>query len=146
MAGFSGLYQQIVQVGHKAVTELHGLAHNGEDRRVHPGFVGAKEKLPGMDGEARMENTVLHPAYKQLRRRTRTCKAANIMAGVGHARQAEPQPHGDVVLHGLPGGKVISRPGLYITLHAGTTGARNEERAFIGPGFHLRLIGGAHHQ
>ena len=49
LSAFSALHHQAVEVRQQAVAQADRIADDGQDRGVHPGFIGALVRVPGMD-------------------------------------------------------------------------------------------------
>ena len=95
--------QQVVQVGDERIAELDGASHERQHVREHPRLVACtvgravKVRVPRMDGEARVEHAVLHPAHEQLRIGLRAREAAHVVPRVEEAGEGEADAHCDVV-------------------------------------------------
>ena len=89
-----------------------------------------------MDGEARLEDAVLHPAHEQLLGGGGASKAADVRALVGLAGQTHAGDDGDIVLQALPAGVVIAAPCLGIALDAGAAAAADHVGTCFGVVLH----------
>ena len=58
------LDHQVVEIRDQAIAKVDGVTNDGQHLGVHPGFIGAAVYLPGVDGEARMEDAILNPAHE----------------------------------------------------------------------------------
>ena len=99
-----------------------------------------------MDGEAGLEDALLHPADEQLLGGSGAGKAADIRALIGLAGEAHAGDDGDVVLQGLPAGVVIAAPGLRVALDAGAAAAADHIGTSLGIVFHNRVCTHLAHQ
>ena len=89
-----------------------------------------------MDGEASLEDTVLHPAHEQLLGGCGAGKAADVRAFVGLAGQTHAGDDGDIVLQALPAGVVVAAPGLGVALDTGAAAAADHVGACLGVVLH----------
>ena len=89
-----------------------------------------------MDGEASLEDAVLHPAHEQLLGGCGAGKAADVRALVGLAGQTHAGDDGDIVLQALPAGVVVAAPGLSVALDAGAAAAADHVGACLGVVLH----------
>ena len=99
-----------------------------------------------MDGEAGLEDAVLHPAHEQLLGGGGAGKAADIAAFVGLAGQTHAGDDGNIVLQGLPAGVVIAAPGLGVALDAGAAAAADHVGTGVGVVVGHSLCAHAAHQ
>ena len=100
----------------------------------------------GIDTESRLENTVLNPAKKKFCLRSRTCKTADITAGIGNTGHSHAHNGGNVKFHRTPVCQIISVPNLSITLDSCESGPVNNVgtffRIYLSQGFLCRI---SHH-
>ena len=89
-----------------------------------------------MDGEAGLENAVLHPAHEQLFGGGGTGKAADVRALVGLAGQTHAGDDGDIVLQALPAGVVVAAPCLGVALDTGAAAAADHVGTCLGVVLH----------
>jgi len=61
--GVPRLAQQLVEVGQKRVTQPHRRSHGWRGVRVHPGRSDGSVRVPRVNREARVEDSVLGPAH-----------------------------------------------------------------------------------
>ena len=118
-----------IEIRGQPVTQKHRFADKVFDAAVHPGFGHRVVRIRGMDGKARLEDPVLHPAQEEFRIRGRASEAADIRAFVRLAGKAHAGQDGDAVLQAFPAGAVVAAPGLGIALDAGRPAAADD----IGP-------------
>ena len=143
---FMGPGHQGVEIGEQLVAQADGLADVFRLVRIHPGFRHGVVRIGGMNGEPGHENTVLHPAHKELRLRRRAVEASHIAALIGHSRKAHSQHGGDIVLQRLPAGQIITGPHLGIALNARMAGAADREGAKLWVVLRDGLIGQLAHE
>ena len=113
---------------------------------VHPRLGDGVVGVRGVDGEARLEDAVLHPAHEQFALRRGAEEAADVAAVVGHAAERHAQDRSNVVFQGIPAGQVVTGPDLRIALDARMTGTADRERAAVGVILLDSLVGQLAHQ
>ena len=113
---------------------------------VHPRLGDGVVGVRGVDGEARLEDAVLHPAHKQLTLRRGAEETADVAAVVGNAAERHAQDRSNVVFQGIPAGQVVAGPDLCIPLDAGVTGTADREGTAVGVVFLDGLVGQLAHQ
>ena len=128
------------------VAEVDGLLDVLLFVAVHPRLGNGVVGVGRMDGEARLEDAVLHPAHKQLTLRRGAEETADVAAVVGNAAERHAQDRGNVVFQGIPAGQVVAGPDLCIPLDAGVTGTADREGTAVGVIFLDGLVGQLAHQ
>src|SRR5699024_7104928 len=98
------------------------------------------------DGEAGLEDGVLHPAQEKFGFGARAVETADVAALVRHSGQAHAEDGRDVAAQGLPRRGVVSRPGLRIALDPGMTGAAHDEGAQVRVGRPDRVLADLAHE
>ena len=138
--------QQGVQVRDQAIAEADRIPHQRQHFGVHPGFGSQPRQPDRVNGEAWLENGLLHPAQQQLRTGRFAHKTAHVMPAVGQPGQAEAQPHRCVVAQRGPRRYIVAGPRLRVTLHARRARPGEHVRPLAGAGRFCRLIGRLAHQ
>ncbi len=146
LSGILCVGEEGVEIWNETVAEPNHLADDVDNLRMGPRFGRRPVEAPRVDGEARMKDAVLHPPHEKLRRRNLAPEAAHVVAGVRLTAHTEPEAHGDVILQGVPAARVVSAPGLRVTLDTGTTGTREHEGSVGRIVFLLSFIGGTRHE
>ena len=135
-----------VQIRSEAITQQDRVTNEICRAAEHPGLGHGVIVGSGVDGEAGLEDALLHPADEQLLGGSGACKAADICALIGLAGKAHAGDDGDIVLQGLPAGVVITAPGLRVALDAGTAAAADHIGTSLGIVFHNRVCTHLAHQ
>ena len=128
------------------VAEVDGLLDVLLFVAVHPRLGNGVVGVGRMDGEARLEDAVLHPAHKQLTLRRGAEETADVAAVVGNAAERHAQDRSNVVFQGIPAGQVVTGPDLCIPLDTGVTGTADREGTAVGVIFLDGLVGQLAHQ
>ena len=134
--GLAGLVLGAVKIGSKAVTQQNGVPDGIRRFPEHPRLGDGVIVGGGVDGEAGLEDAVLHPAHEQFLGGCGAGKAADVRALVGLAGQTHAGDDGDIVLHALPAGIVVAAPGLGVALDAGAAAAADHVGACLGVVLH----------
>ena len=130
--GPAGLVLGAVEIGGKAVAQQDGVPDQISGLVEHPRLGDGVVVGGRVDGEARLEDAVLHPSHEQFLGGGGTGKAADIAALVGLAGQTHAGNDGDIVLQGLPAGIVIAAPSLGVALDTGAAAAADHVGTGVG--------------